>query len=68
MVKMEITNREALIHNIVDEIQCMDNQALAQFLYKNPELVGLTCDYCVRCSDGEGHCPKNIEMWLNKDN
>lgn len=68
MIKMEMTNREALIYNVMDEIQHMDNKCSADFLHKNPELVGLLCDYCVGYPDGEGNCLKNIERWLDNDN
>ena len=54
MIKMEMTNREAL----------------AQLLVRNQELVGLLCDYCIKCpdSDGYGNCQENIKRWLENDN
>lgn len=29
MIKMEMTNREALVHNLIEDITHMDNEALA---------------------------------------
>lgn len=70
MIKMEMTNREALVHNLIEDITHMDNEALAQFLVRNQELVGLLCDYCIKCpdSDGYGNCQENIKRWLENDN
>lgn len=70
MIKMEMTNREALVHNLIEDITHMDNEALAQLLVRNQELVGLLCDYCIQCpdSDGYGNCQENIKRWLENDN
>lgn len=69
MIKMEMTKREALVHNLIEDITHMDNEALAQLLVRNQELVGLLCDYCIKCpdSDGYGNCQENIKRWLEND-
>ncbi len=70
MIKMEMTNREALVHNLIEDITHMDNEALAQLLVRNQELVGLLCDYCIKCPDSDdyGNCQENIKRWLENDN
>lgn len=70
MIKIEMTNREALVHNLIEDITHMDNEALARLLVRNQELVGPLCDYCIKCpdSDGYGNCQENIKRWLENDN
>lgn len=68
MIRIITANRKALIQDITDEIQYMDNETLAQFLDKNLELVETVCDYCIKCSDGNGNCQENIKRWLENDN
>ncbi len=70
MIKMGMTNREALIYNLIEDITHMDNEALARLLVRNQELVVPLCDYCKKCSDsdGYGNCQENIKEWLDNDN
>lgn len=69
MVRITMTNREALIHNLIVDIEHMPNEDLAELICSQPKLVNLLCDCCGKCpgNDCDENCCENIRKWLDNN-